>query len=178
MSRIAKKSISIPKEVIVRMDDCNCIFVSFKSNSLFRKINKLVIVKISDYKIELFPIDDSKLSKMQSGTARSLIYNMIFGVTVGFEKKLQLVGVGYKSFIVGDLLKLKLGYSHVLEYKIPSIVFVKISSNNDIILKSVDKEVLGKVSAKIRDYKKPESYKGKGIRYFDERIVKKEAKKK
>jgi large subunit ribosomal protein L6 len=115
---------------------------------------------------------------MQSGTARALINNMVVGVSQGFEKKLLLVGVGYRAKAQGNMLNLTLGFSHPVDHVLPRGVTAETPSQTEIVLKSANKELLGKVAADIRSYRKPEVYKGKGVRYADERVITKEAKKK
>ena len=178
MSRIGKQPIIIPDNVTVDVSDGNIVMVKGVRGELNRKINRAVCVSVENSVINIFPIDSSKNSNMHSGTARSLINNMVIGVNQGFEKKLKLVGVGYRSKLQGNDLILTLGFSHSIIYVLPSLVNAETSSQTEIILKSIDKELLGKVAADIRSYKKPEVYKGKGIRYLDEVVVRKEAKKK
>ncbi|WP_417660100.1 50S ribosomal protein L6, partial [Pseudidiomarina sp.] len=114
----------------------------------------------------------------QAGTARSLVNNMVIGVTQGFERKLQLVGVGYRAQMKGNAIALSLGFSHPVEHALPEGVSAECPSQTEIVLKSADKQLIGQVAANIRAYRKPEPYKGKGVRYFGEQVRSKEAKKK
>jgi large subunit ribosomal protein L6 len=113
-----------------------------------------------------------------AGTTRALVQNMVTGVTDGFERKLQLVGVGYKAQAKGQVLSLALGFSHPIEYQLPEGVSAETPSQTDIIIKGIDKQLVGQVAAEIRDFRRPEPYKGKGVRYADEIVRRKEAKKK
>jgi large subunit ribosomal protein L6 len=115
---------------------------------------------------------------MMAGTTRALVANMVKGVSAGFERKLELVGVGYRAKVNGNVLNLTLGYSHPIDYQLPAGVTAETPSQTEIILKSIDKQLLGQVAAVIRSYREPEPYKGKGVRYSDEVVHRKEAKKK
>lgn len=141
-------------------------------------VHPLVKVVIEDKNIHVQQADDSADSNMQSGTTRALIHNMIVGLDKGFEKKLQLVGVGYRAQAKGKVLNLALGFSHPVEHALPEGVTCETPSQTEIVLKSFDKALLGQVAADIRAYRAPEPYKGKGIRYADEVVRIKEAKKK
>ncbi|VFP77904.1 50S ribosomal protein L6 [Buchnera aphidicola] len=179
MSRVAKSSIIIPNNVAVDLSNYK-ITVNGPLGSLTRIIH--VCVKILKKDGSLF-FSHNHLSKsygwMQAGTCRSLVHSMILGVTEGFIKQLNLFGVGYRVILENEnILKLYLGFSHPVIYKIPQIVTVSIISQNEIVLKSIDKQLVGQVAANIRLYRVPEPYKGKGIRYLHEIIRIKEAKKK
>jgi large subunit ribosomal protein L6 len=123
-------------------------------------------------------INDSGLARAVSGTTRALVNNMVQGVAKGFEKKLSIIGVGYRAAVQGKKLNLTLGYSHPIAYDIPAGITVECPDQNNIVIKGADKQLVGQVAADIRAYRAPEPYKGKGVRYVDEVIVKKEAKKK
>jgi large subunit ribosomal protein L6 len=177
MSKIGRKPIEIPVNIEVFVNDC-FITVSGKKKKIVKQVSNLVNVVISKKTIQVSPINSSTSANMQSGTVRSLINNMINGIQSEFQKKLKLVGVGYRANIKANKITLTLGFSHDVVYNIPSGIEAELPSPTEIILKSVDKELLGQVAAEIRSYRVPESYKGKGIRYFDEDIIIKQAKKK
>ena len=178
MSRIGKKPVAIPSGVTVTVANDNFVTVKGIKGELFKKINNAVTIEISDKIVNVKPNDKSKDANMQFGTARALINNMVVGVSQGFEKKLQLVGVGYRAKVQGSNINLTLGFSHPVDYVLPEEVSAETPSQTEIVLKSANKELLGKVASDIRSYRKPEVYKGKGIRYADERVITKEAKKK
>lgn len=178
MSRISKKPIYLNDGVNVKIKDNNIIIVTYGKNELVKQIHNSVLVNILKDKIMISSIDNLKKTNMYSGTARSLINNMILGVVKPFEKTLLLVGVGYKVIKNDKILQLYLGFSHVITYNIPENVHISVPSATEIVLKSSNKELLGQAAANIRNYRVPESYKGKGIRYSDEKIILKEAKKK
>ncbi|MCF6767982.1 50S ribosomal protein L6 [Thiotrichales bacterium 19S11-10] len=177
MSRIARRPVSIPTGTTVEIKE-NDITVKGAQGVLSRTFNPLVRIVESDNQIQVEAVDSSKEAKTQSGTARALLNNMVIGVSQGFEKKLQLVGVGYRAKAQGKMINLTLGFSHPVSHSLPEGVTVETPSQTEIVLKSADKQLLGEVAANIRGYRPPEPYKGKGVRYADERIVTKEAKKK
>lgn len=178
MSRVAKIPVIIPSGVDVKLMDEE-IIIKGKIGQLKQKLNSsLVEVKIDDSKICFKPISDSKFAKALSGTLRSLIFNMVKGVNEGYERKLQLIGVGYRAKSQGNTLNLSLGYSHPIIFEVPSEIKVSTPSQTDIILTGFDKQQIGQVAAKIRAFRSPEHYKGKGVRYFDEKVIIKEVKKK
>jgi large subunit ribosomal protein L6 len=168
----------LPKDIKANLEKNNTLVVSGKLGSISRKINQVVSVGLNKASISVVPSDKSRNAKMQTGTARSLINSMLVGVSVGFEKKLQLVGVGYRASIEENRLILHLGFSHPIYCNIPSDITSELLSSSEIVLKSVNKELLGQFASNLRNYRKPEPYKGKGIRYADEKIIVKEAKKK
>ena len=177
MSRIAKQPINIPDSVDFMDDD---IFWSVKgpNGNLSLKKNRYVNIKLSDKSLIVDAIDDSQSANAMSGTIRSLVNNMVIGVTDGFEKHLQLVGVGYRAQSKGNALSLNLGFSHPVEYSVPQGVIVETPTQTEIIIKGSDKQLVGQVAAEIRFFRPPEPYKGKGVRYKDEIISLKETKKK
>lgn len=177
MSRIAKEAVAIPQGVEVSVND-QVISAKSKLGQMTLNVHPLVKVVIEDKNIHVQQADDSTDSNMQSGTTRALIHNMIVGLDKGFEKKLQLVGVGYRAQAKGKVLNLALGFSHPVEHALPEGVTCETPSQTEIVLKSFDKALLGQVAADIRAYRAPEPYKGKGIRYADEVVRIKEAKKK
>ncbi len=178
MSRVGKKPVAIPSGVTVLVANDNLVTVKGAKGELVKKMNNAVTIAISGKIVSVTPNDESKDANMQSGTARALINNMVVGVSQGFEKKLLLVGVGYRAKAQGNMLNLTLGFSHPVDHVLPRGVTAETPSQTEIVLKSANKELLGKVAADIRSYRKPEVYKGKGVRYADERVITKEAKKK
>lgn len=178
MSKIGRQKVIVPSNTSINIDACNVVTVKGPMGELKKKINCAAKIQISNREVSLLPIDQSKNSNMQLGTARSLINNMIFGASKGFEQKLELVGVGYRAKSQGTNLNMTLGFSHTIVYRLPEGVSARTPSQTEIILKSANKELLTKVASNIRNYRKPEVYKGKGIRYSDEKVITKEAKKK
>ena len=173
MSRIGKKPIDIPSGVKVSVEGAE-VKVEGKS-TLSMPLPPLVAVEVKDGHVHVaMASDDRKASAMQ-GLTRSLINNMVVGVTAGFKKELQIVGVGYKAQLSGKKLVLNLGYSHTIEYAIPESVKVAVEGAK-ITVEGADKQAVGEVAAEIRRFRPPEPYKGKGIRYSDERIILKEGK--
>lgn len=177
MSRIAKAPIEIPKGVDVKLTGNN-MFVKGSKGQLSFDFNPIVGISVADNVIQMQWDKDNKDSIAQAGTARAIANSMVKGVSDGFEKKLTLIGVGYRAQAKGNVLSLSLGYSHPVDYEVPAGITVETPSQTEIIVKGSDKQQVGQVAAKIRAYRPPEPYKGKGVRYADENVVKKEAKKK
>lgn len=177
MSRVAKSPVNLPSGVDVTLQD-GLLTVKSSKGSLQLNINEKVNVEIADGILNVAAKSSEKFSRAMSGTVRSLINNMVVGVTTGFEKKLELVGVGYRAQLKGDVLSLTLGYSHPVEFPIPVGISVEVPTQTQVVVKGIDKQVVGQVAANIRAYREPEPYKGKGIKYSDEIIRRKEAKKK
>ncbi len=177
MSRVAKAPINVPAGVEVTLKGQD-IKVKGKSGELSRTINGAVEVSFNDNVITTLPVEGAANGWAQSGTARALINNMIVGVTTGYEKKLQLIGVGYRAAVKGKVLNLTLGFSHPVDFAIPEGITIEAPSQTELLVKGADKQLVGQVSANIRAYRKPEPYKGKGVRYADEYVRRKEAKKK
>lgn len=177
MSRVAKAPVSIPAGVEVTLNGQE-ITVKGGKGTLTRVINSAVAVTVEDGAIKFGPVEGVVNAWAQAGTARALINNMVVGVSQGFEKKLQLVGVGYRAKVAGSDVDLSLGFSHPLVHKLPAGVTAECPSQTEIVLRSIDKELVGQVAAEIRGYRPPEPYKGKGVRYADEQVRRKEAKKK
>lgn len=178
MSRIGKQPVNLPSGVSATVNADNVVTVKGAKGELIKQINAAVSINIGDKEIKITPNDGGRNANMQSGTARALVNNMVIGVTQGFEKKLQLVGVGYRAKAQGNKLNLTLGFSHPINHELPKGVTAETPSQTEVVLKSANKELLGKVAADIRSYRVPEAYKGKGVRYADERVITKEAKKK
>ena len=174
MSRIAKAPIELPSGVEIKIADTE-VSVKGPNGSLVQKLHPMVSVEQEDKTLTVKPASDSDIP--MAGTFRSLVNNMVIGVTTGFEKKLKLVGVGYRAQVQGTKLTLALGYSHPIEYTAPEGVTIEVPSQTEIVVKGCDKQKVGQVASEIRSFRSPEPYKGKGVRYFDERVVRKEAKK-
>lgn len=177
MSRIANSPVKIPSGVEVKMD-AESITVKGGNTTLSQALHSSVEVKQEDEALTFAPRDGGKVAHAMSGTMRALVNNMVVGVTAGFEKKLQLNGVGYRAKAAGKSVTLTLGFSHPIEYALPEGVTAETPSNTEIVLKCADKQVLGQAAAEIRAFRPPEPYKGKGVRYADEYVRRKEAKKK
>lgn len=177
MSRVAKAPIKLPSKVEVKIAD-NLVSVKGPNGTLSQTINKLVEIKQDENQVTVGPVKEDSKAWAQAGTARSLINNMVVGVTTGFSKELELIGVGYRAQVKGKVVNLNLGFSHPINYQLPESVSAETPKNTIIILKSIDKQKLGQVAAEIRAYRPPEPYKGKGVRYKNELVVRKEAKKK
>jgi len=177
MSRIAKYPVEIPKGVEATIA-ADAITVKGPLGTLRQNLSGDVIVNENEGKLSFVVANDSKQAKAMSGTLRALVANMVKGVSNGFEKKLNLVGVGYRAQVQGTQVKLQLGFSHDVFHDLPEGVKAECPTQTEVVIKGVDKQVVGQVAAEIRAYRPPEPYKGKGVRYSDERVVMKEAKKK
>ncbi len=177
MSRVAKAPVAIPAGVEVTLNGQE-ISVKGKNGTLKRSINASVVLTKDESVLTFAPRDGSANANAQAGTARALVNNMVIGVTAGFERKLQLVGVGYRAQAKGKSVGLSLGFSHPVEHELPEGVTAECPTQTEIVLKSADKALLGQVAADIRSYRRPEPYKGKGVRYANEVVRTKEAKKK
>ena len=172
MSRIGKQPIPVPADVKVDIKG-QLITVSTKKGKLERKILPELEVSMKEQEIIVENRDNSKRTNAFRGMTRSLINNMVIGVNEGFKKTLIVEGVGYKVNVAGKTLTLNVGYSNPVEFPVPEGIQINVDGNNKIIIESIDKELLGLTSARIREIRKPEPYKGKGIRYEDEHIVRK-----
>ena len=177
MSRVAKAPVAIPGEVAVDISGQN-IHVKGPKGELRLQVHPNVEFKQADGQLLFTAKDGSKQSRALSGTMRSLAQNMVSGVTRGFERKLLLNGVGYRAKASDGSLNLVLGFSHPIDYSLPEGVTAQTPSNTEIVLSSIDKQLLGEVAAQIRSFRPPEPYKGKGVCYADETIRRKETKKK
>jgi len=177
MSRVAKQPVEIVKDVSASLQGGD-LTIKGPKGTLSLKINSEVEVKQEDSRLSVSPRSGSRFATAMSGTTRSLINNMVTGVSAGFERKLELVGVGYRAQAQGDKVNLTLGFSHPIQYDVPEGVTVETPSNTEIFVRGIDRQAVGQVAAELRSYRPPEPYKGKGVRYADERIVLKEAKKK
>ena len=176
MSRVAKNPVSIPSGVEIKLEDKMISVSGSKGKSDFT-LPESVSASHADDVITISYDESSSESTALAGTARSLINNMVIGVSEGFQKTLILVGVGYRAKASGKKLELTLGFSHPVHYELPDQVEVETPSQTEVVLKSYDKQVLGQVAAEIRAFRPPEPYKGKGVRYSDEQVKRKEAKK-
>lgn len=172
MSRIGKKPISVPSGVEVKYDN-GVITVKGPKGSLTRELNKEMIVKTEESQIVIERPSDNKLHRSLHGTTRSVVNNMVEGVTKGFEKTLELVGVGYRAAKAGNKVTLSLGFSHPVEIVPEEGIEIDVPSTNKLVIKGINKEQVGAVAAKIRSLREPEPYKGKGIKYENEVVRRK-----
>lgn len=177
MSRVAKRPVVLQKGVEIDLKG-NALTVKGPKGNLTLDCNPEVEVVRDGDELAVRARSGSRFARAIAGTTRALINNMVHGVSAGFERKLELVGVGYRAQAQGDRLNLTLGFSHPVVYDVPAGVSVETPSQTEIIVKGVDKQAVGQVAAELRAFRPPEPYKGKGVRYSDERIVLKEAKKK
>lgn len=176
MSRIGRSPIELPEGVTVTVDASNLVTVKGPLGTLTEKINKDMTVNIEDKVLTVVRPSDKKQHRALHGLSRALINNMVVGVTKGYEKKLTIVGVGYRAAKKGKTLDLQLGFSHPVSMEDPDGITVEVPSNTEIIVKGIDKQLVGNYAAKIRAWREPEPYKGKGIRYVDEYVRRKEGK--
>ncbi len=174
MSRIAKAPIELPKGVEFNHTD-GAVRVKGSKGTLEMQMHPAVDLKLEDGIVNVAPKRDEDMA--MAGTMRALLANMVHGVSEGFERKLNLVGVGYRASMQGSNLNLQLGFSHPVEFAVPEGVSIETPSQTEIVVRGCDKQQVGQVAAKIRAYRPPEPYKGKGVRYADEQVVMKEAKK-
>ena len=177
MSRVAKEPIELPSGVEFKQEG-NVVTMKGGKGTLSLELNNEVELKQEDNTLMIAPRSGSRFSTAIAGTMRALLANMAAGVTEGFERKLELVGVGYRAQAQGNKLNLSLGFSHPVEHIVPEGVTVETPSQTEIVVRGADKQSVGQVAAEIRSYRPPEPYKGKGVRYSDERVQIKEAKKK
>jgi large subunit ribosomal protein L6 len=177
MSRVAKNPVAIPEKVEVVLNPA-LISVSGPLGKLSHPLTDAVTLSREGDSITVKANNDSQHSRAMSGTMRALVANMVQGVSVGFTRKLTLVGVGYKANAQGAMLNLELGYSHPINHAMPAGVSVQTPTPTEVVLTGADKQVIGQVAAQIRSYRAPEPYKGKGVRYADEVVAIKETKKK
>lgn len=175
MSRIGKLPIEIPKEVEITLSDNN-ISVKGPKGILSRSLMSEIALEISDASIVFTKKVDDQKSRAAFGLTRTLVDNMVTGVTKGFEKALEINGVGYRAEAKGDVLNLSLGYSHPIAFALPSGITVEVDKMTKLLVKGIDKEVVGATAAKIRSFRGPEPYKGKGIKYATETILRKAGK--
>ena len=176
MSRVANNPISLPKGVEVKING-NAVTVKGSKGQLQHEVHELVSISEQDNVLKIAANNTTKPARSLAGTTRALMQNMVNGVSAGFERKLEIIGVGYRAQVQGKVLNLTLGFSHPVNFPIPEGITIETPSQTEIIIKGVDKQQVGQVAANIRAYRSPEPYKGKGVRYADERIIRKEAKK-
>jgi len=177
MSRIANAPVRVPEKVEVQIGGGN-ISVKGPQGELDLAIDPNVEIRQEEELLRFTPVNSSRKAVAFSGTMRSIVDNMVTGVNEGFERRLEINGVGYRADVKGEVLNLQLGYSHPIEYQIPEGVTVSNEGNTVVAVRGANKELVGQVAADIRSFRPPEPYKGKGIRFSDERIIRKEAKKK
>ncbi|MFL2874253.1 MAG: 50S ribosomal protein L6 [Pseudohongiellaceae bacterium] len=177
MSRIANAPVTLPSGVEATLSDTS-IALKGSKGSLNLVLHHLVEVQRNDEILKVSAKDNSREAGAMAGTFRSLIFNMVVGVNEGFQKKLELQGVGYRAKASGKSVNLTVGYSHPIDYKLPEGITAETPSQTEIVIHGVDKQLVGQVAAELREFRPPEPYKGKGIRYSDERVYRKEAKKK
>ena len=177
MSRIANAPVTLPSGVEATLSDTS-IALKGSKGSLNLVLHHLVEVQGNDEILKVSAKDNSREAGAMAGTFRSLIFNMVVGVNEGFQKKLELQGVGYRAKASGKSVNLTVGYSHPIDYKLPEGITAETPSQTEIVINGVDKQLVGQVAAELREFRPPEPYKGKGIRYSDERVYRKEAKKK
>jgi large subunit ribosomal protein L6 len=177
MSRIAKNPISVPKGIDINLSGSS-VSVKGPKGQLSMDLHNSVEMSQDGDQLSFAPRGGDKSAWAMSGTMRSLVGNMVTGVSAGFEKKLLLVGVGYRAQAKGKVLNLALGFSHPVDYQVPEGITIDTPSQTEVIVSGCDKQRVGQVAAEIRAFRPPEPYKGKGVKYADEQIVRKEAKKK
>jgi len=177
MSRVANNPVEIPKGVEITLSG-QTVKVKGSKGEMVHETHPLVEVSQEESVLKFVPRNSESSANALAGTTRALVNNMVTGVSQGFEKKLQLIGVGYRAQAQGNKLNLALGFSHPVDFEVPAGVTVETPSQTEVVVKGIDKQQVGQVAANIRAYRPPEPYKGKGVRYADEHVVRKEAKKK
>ena len=177
MSRIGKKAVPVPAGVTASVNG-QLVSVKGPKGELKVVLNDQVLAKMEQGGIKVDPKDKSKLARSSWGMSRTLVANLVTGVTVGYTKSLEISGVGYRAAINGKALQLNLGYSHDVTYEIPAGIEIKVPKPTEIVISGIDKQRVGQVAAEIREYRGPEPYKGKGVKYAGEYIFRKEGKKK
>jgi large subunit ribosomal protein L6 len=177
MSRVAKAPITVPKGVMVEIAG-QSVKVQGTKGSLEWTVHPTVSVQLEDGVISVSPAAEQASAWAMAGTTRAVLNNMVVGCGIGFTRKLTLVGVGYRAQAKGDVLSLSLGFSHPVDYPVPGGIKIETPSQTEIIVSGADRQRVGQVAAEIRAYRPPEPYKGKGVRYADEDVLRKEAKKK
>lgn len=177
MSRIGKKPVPVPAGVTATVDG-QVVKAKGSKGELSYVVNDEVLVKLEDNAVMVTPRDQSKDARSKWGMSRTMIENIMRGVNEGFERKLEISGVGYRAAMQGKNLQLSLGFSHDVVYEVPAGITVAVPKPTEIVVSGINKQQVGQVAAQIREYREPEPYKGKGVKYADERIVRKEGKKK
>ena len=177
MSRIGKKAVAVPSGVTAQVNG-QTVSIKGPKGELKTTLNEQVLVKMEEGAVKVDPINQSKLARSSWGMSRTLVANMVKGVTDGFQRNLEINGVGYRAALNGKVLQLNLGYSHDVNYAVPPGIEIKVPKPTEIVITGIDKQRVGQVAAEIREYRGPEPYKGKGVKYSDEKIFRKEGKKK
>ncbi|MCE7027210.1 50S ribosomal protein L6 [Jiella avicenniae] len=177
MSRIGKKPVTVPEGVTASVDG-QTVKAKGPKGELAFVVNDEVLVKMEDGAVKVDPRDQSKVARSKWGMSRTMIENIFAGVKTGFEKKLEINGVGYRAAMQGKNLQLSLGFSHEVVYQTPEGISIAVPKPTEIVVTGIDKQRVGQVAAEIREYRGPEPYKGKGVKYAGEKIVRKEGKKK
>jgi large subunit ribosomal protein L6 len=177
MSRIGKKAVPVPAGVTVSVNG-QTVAVKGPKGELKEVLNEQVLVKMQEDGVKVDPINQTKLARSSWGMSRTLVANMVKGVTDGYTKSLEINGVGYRAALEGKVLKLNLGYSHDVNYPVPEGIDIKTPKPTEIVISGINKQRVGQVAAEIREWRGPEPYKGKGIKYAGETIFRKEGKKK
>ena len=177
MSRIGKKPVPVPAGVTVNLAGSN-LSVKGPKGELKMVLNEHVLAKLEDNAVKVDPKNQTKLARSSWGMSRTMVANMIKGVSEGYSKTLEITGVGYRAAVQGKVLQLNLGYSHDVNYPIPEGIDIKATKPTEIVITGIDKQRVGQVAAEIREFRGPEPYKGKGIKYAGEYIFRKEGKKK
>src|SRR5690554_1181634 len=177
MSRIAKKPVVVPAGVEIKLDG-QSLTAKGKNGQLSLDVHAAVAVEQAEGQLVFAPRDGAKQSMALAGTTRALVNNMVVGVSEGFTKTLNLLGVGYRAQAKGNVLNLTLGFSHPIDYELPEGVTAETPNNTTVVISGADKQRVGQVAAEVRAFRPPEPYKGKGVRYVDEYVRRKEAKKK
>ena len=177
MSRIGKKAVPVPAGVTVSVNG-QSVAVKGPKGELKEVLNEQVLVKMEEGAVKVDPINQSKLARSSWGMSRTLVANMMKGVTTGYSKSLEINGVGYRAALNGKVLQLNLGYSHDVNYPVPDGIEIKVPKPTEIQISGINKQRVGQVAAELRDWRGPEPYKGKGIKYAGETIFRKEGKKK
>lgn len=177
MSRVAKNPIPLPSGVDVNLNGSE-LTVKGTKGTMKLDLHAYVSIRNDGDTLSVVPVKEGRDEWAMAGTFRALVGNMVTGVSAGFQKKLQLIGVGYRAQAKGDVLNMNLGFSHPVDYPIPEGISIETPSQTEIVVSGCDKQRVGQVSAEIRAYRPPEPYKGKGVRYADEQVARKEAKKK
>jgi large subunit ribosomal protein L6 len=177
MSRVGKKPVPVPSGVTASVDG-QMVKVKGSKGELSFLVPEEVLVALEDGAVSVNPRDESKTARAKWGMSRAQVANLVEGVSKGFEKRLEINGVGYKAAVAGKVLKLSLGYSHDIDYAIPAGVTITTPKPTEVVVAGIDKQKVGQTAAEIREYRGPEPYKGKGVKYSDEFIFRKEGKKK
>jgi large subunit ribosomal protein L6 len=177
MSRIAKAAVDLPKGVEAQINN-GVVSLKGSKGTLSMRLNSKVQIVNENNQLKLSPANNSKEANALAGTTRALVQNMVVGVSKGFERKLELVGVGYRAKAQGRSVNMVLGFSHPIDYALPDGITAETPTQTEILLKGADRQLLGQVAAELRNFRNPEPYKGKGVRYGGEQVYRKEAKKK